>query len=533
MPRLVNILLIALMVCVIFSVSLTPLRSTNDTWWHLKTGKMLLERGLDLPEFDIFAYTSENIPWHNHEWLAQVIFFLFYGLGDGTVQNGIQLVILLKALVIVLTYLFIFFLAFQETRSIPIAVLVSVWSLLLARRTLYQRPPIFTYLFFSGYLFLLRECYTGRLKRTWLWILPLAMILWVNLHGGFLVGVIAVGAYVVADIVKGKTLRDKRIWKNGALLLSCILASLLNPSTYHVWLLPGRVMQDIGLVRIIPELHSPDFFYTISFEVLILFLVLAFALAKKKVLTLAEGLVLIFFMHQAIQHIRHLPLVGIVAAPICARLLHVLKNDYCPEKIRRFVPLFAGGIFVLLSGYIVFNHRESGGSFFERNLNYSRGLGYHETNYPVPEADFIIANDFKGRMYNQINIAGYLIWRLSPEYHKVFTDSRYDIFGGKFMRHEQIIQGGLDKKVYPDDFTWDELLDKWDINFILITGGAPVNPLLEESGRWKLVYHRIQPHSRTTRSGYKIYLRNVPENQSLITRCLNSFKIAYPQFELE
>jgi hypothetical protein len=173
------------------------------------------------------------------------------------------------------------------------------------------------------------------------------------------------------------------------------------------------------------------------------------------------------------------------------------------------------------------SHRE-GESFVDRNRNLLKGIGFYERNYPVPEANFIIANEFTGKMYNQINEAGYLIWRLSPEHHKVFTDSRYDIFGGRFMRHEQIIQNGYDRKISPDDPTWDDLLDLWKVNFILITADAPVNPLLRESGKWRLVYHRLPPNALTTRDGYKIYIRDIPENKDLIERCLRSSRFINP-----
>lgn len=520
-----NIILVILLAIFVLSVSLTPLRSTNDAWWHLKTGKILVDRGWKLPEKDIFAYTSEDIPWHNHEWLAQILFFYCYQLGDGTDQGGIRMVVFFKGLILLLTYLAIFAFCYRESKSVPISVLCAMWALLLARRTIYPRPPIISYLFFAGYLFLLRECWMERISKRWLWALPFVMILWVNLHGGFLVGIIAVGAYVSADIIKNiaqkKNLFDRDILLKIALLFACIFASLINPYTYRLYLLPMRVMSDIGLVRIIPELHSPDFFFTKSFEALIIFLIIAFAVMKKNILSLAEAFLLVFFLHQAIQHVRHIPLIGIVAAPVCARLLLRLQEDYLSSKWKNLASYGWSVLVILIFFQTIFNHRE-GESFVDRNRNLLNGIGYYEGNYLVPEANFIIENQFKGRMYNQINDAGYLIWRLSPEYHKVFTDSRYDIFGGRFVRHEQIIQNGIDRKLSPEDKTWDELLELWNVNFILITADAPVNPLLKDSGIWRLVYHRLPQYAQTTRAGYKMYIRDIPENKNLIERCLRS-----------
>lgn len=526
-----NIILIFLLGIFVLSVSLTPLRSDNDAWWHLKTGKILVDRGWKLPENDIFAHTSENIPWHNHEWLTQILFFHFYQMGDGTDLGGVRMVVIFKGLILLLAYLLIFWYCLRETKNVPISVLCAMWAVLLARRTIYPRPPIVTYLFFAGYLFLLRECWMGRIRRRWLWTLPFVMIPWVNLHGGFLLGIIAVGAYVAADIIKiiawRKSPFNRDILVKTVLLSACVVASLINPYTYRLYLLPARVMSDIGLVRIMPELHSPDFFFTKSFEALLIFLVIAFAVMKRNILSLAEGFLLIFFLHQAIQHVRHVPLIGIVAAPVCARLLLSLQEDYLSPRWKN-LPSYAWSVLViLLFFHTLMSHRE-GESFVDRNRNLLKGIGFYERNYPVPEANFIIANEFTGKMYNQINEAGYLIWRLSPEHHKVFTDSRYDIFGGRFMRHEQIIQNGYDRKISPDDPTWDDLLDLWKVNFILITADAPVNPLLRESGKWRLVYHRLPPNALTTRDGYKIYIRDIPENKDLIERCLRSSRFINP-----
>ncbi|MBN1900616.1 hypothetical protein JW926_04735 [Candidatus Sumerlaeota bacterium] len=526
-----NITLICLLAIFALSISLTPLRSDNDAWWHLKTGKILADRGWKLPQNDVFAFTSEDIPWHNHEWLTEVLFFYFFQMGDGTDQGGVRMVVIFKGAILLLTSLLIFWFSFRETKSVPISVLCAIWAMLLARRTVYPRPPIMSYLFFAGYLFLLRECFTGRISKRWLWVLPFAMIPWVNLHGGFILGIIAIGTYVSADVIKDIIQRKSPFHRDmvmkAGLLFACILASLVNPYTYRLYLLPGRVMTDVGLVRIIPELRSPDFFFTKSFEALLIFLIIVFAVMKKNILSLAEGFLLIFFLHQGIQHVRHVPLAGIVAAPVCARLFSSLQEDYLPSRWKK-AAFYGWSVLVIFLFFLTLMSRREGESFLDRNRNLLKGIGFYERNYPAPEANFIIANQFTGRMYNQINDAGYLIWRLSPEHHKVFTDSRYDIFGGTFMRHEQIIQGGIDRKIYPQDKTWDELLEFWNVNFILITADAPVNPLLQDSGTWRLVYHRLPRYAKTTREGYKIYIRNIPENKDLIERCLRSSRFVTP-----
>ncbi|HOE63119.1 MAG TPA: hypothetical protein PKW18_09180 [Candidatus Sumerlaeota bacterium] len=528
MPRAIKIILIIFFIAFAASFFLTPIRSDNDVWWHVKTGKIIVESRA-LPANDILAYTSEEIPWHNHEWLAQVIFFAVYTLGDGTEQSGFQMVILLVALLLIAAYLILLGHCWRETKSLPIAILAAVWAVLMSRRTIYPRPPVFSYGFFAFYLWLFREVDEKRLRRRWLWALPPLMVFWVNIHGGFMLGLIVIGSYGLTRLVQ--TLMEKKPLSQSSgiyyfiILGASLFATLMNPYTYNLYLLPARVMSDTGLVRIIPELHSPDFFYTIAFEAMILFLMGASFALRKKIISLPEGLLIIFFMHQGIQHVRHVPLVGIVAAPVCARIVKAFSESISSEWLKARAPAFISLGVIMLIAWTLLNHRE-GESFLERNRRFFAGEGYYENSFPVAEANFIAANNFSGRMFNQINDAGFLIWRLSPERHKVFTDSRYDIFGGKFMRHEQIIQLGLDRKIYPDDETWDELLERWKVNFIVISADAPVNSQLEKSGSWEMVYHRLPRYARSSREGYKIHIRNVPENKDLIERCRRSFSAA-------
>ena len=66
-----------------WSFAFVPLRASQDEWWHLKTGRWIVEHGR-LPTTDIFTYAGEGLRWHNHEWLAQVIFYGVYAAGDCT-----------------------------------------------------------------------------------------------------------------------------------------------------------------------------------------------------------------------------------------------------------------------------------------------------------------------------------------------------------------------------------------------------------------------------------------------------------------
>jgi len=530
-----KIILVVLFLClivVVFSFGFTPVRSSNDVWWQLKGGKYIVEhRGL--PRYDVFTFTGENIEWHNHEWLAQVIMYGAYALGDTSEFGGLRCVITLKTLVLVATFLLLCWFIYMRSQSWLLAVLFALIAAAVSKRTIYPRPPVFSYLLFAGYLYVLWGYWSGRLTWRWLIALPLLMVLWVNLHGFFVLGILLLGVYLVASLLQNfytcnilhEPLDAQQIHRTRtlALLLGlCILASLINPYGYKLCMLGWRFMGNKDLLRIIPELRSPDFFFTRGYEFMIAFLLIGFMVVKRKIPSLAELFIIAIFFHLSIQHVRYLPLFALAAAPLCGWLARELLQEV-PSQFRRPTHYALFGAVLIFSVYSVAHHRE-GESYLERNLQLARGMEFRQGNYPVKVCDFIIANDFSGNMYNQINYAGYMIWRLSPEYHKVFTDSRYDVFGDKFVWDEQRIQLGIDRSA--PAYSWDELLDlKYGINFIVISRDAPLNVRLKDHPDWRLVFWWIPLRSASSLAGYNIYVRNTPENQALIARCENSFRL--------
>src|SRR2546426_308889 len=83
-------LLAAAMVCWLWK----PLQHANDIWWHLASGRYMVQHGL-LPRTDVFSFTANGRPWINHEWLFQIAAFLSFQIA------GLKGVLLLKVFLIV------------------------------------------------------------------------------------------------------------------------------------------------------------------------------------------------------------------------------------------------------------------------------------------------------------------------------------------------------------------------------------------------------------------------------------------------
>ncbi|MFH0793887.1 MAG: hypothetical protein V2A74_07640, partial [bacterium] len=158
-----------------------------------------------------------------------------------------------------------------------------------------------------------------------------------------------------------------------------------------------------------------------------------------------------------------------------------------------------------------------------RNIQLFAGREYTDADYPREMCDFIIEMDIPGRMFNQGNYSGYLMWRLSPETKKVFTDNRYDIFGSDFVWDELAIADGDEGD--KNHASWAELLDKYDINFIVIPRSAGLVERLRGNDNWTRVYYWIPEGRDPRREGFAIYVRNTAQNQEAIARCLKRFDV--------
>src|SRR5215212_10096506 len=160
--------------------------SDGDFWWHLKTGEYTINTH-SIPRTDFFSFTNYGRVWIAHEWLSEAIFYGIYS------RFGFNALIVLFALLTAVT----FWITFKRTESHPViggfAVFLGIWTVLPG---IGVRPRVFTLLLSSVYLALLaRYVRRGEPRHLW-WLVPL-MALWVNLHGGFLIGLVLIGLTIV------------------------------------------------------------------------------------------------------------------------------------------------------------------------------------------------------------------------------------------------------------------------------------------------------------------------------------------------
>jgi hypothetical protein len=171
---------------------------------------------------------------------------------------------------------------------------------------------------------------------------------------------------------------------------------------------------------------------------------------------------------------RHIPLFAIVAAPILARSwLTVLPGSRLAggESMQQSAkPIFAVLNWLLLvvavGTAVVWSVTKIGGN--EAAI---------VARYPAAAVDYLEASGLdQARGYNSYNWGGYLIWRGVP----VFVDGRADVYGDPFLLYY--------RRTFDVRPGWQEPLDEYDVDYVLMENGTPLTAVLAASPDWTEVY---------------------------------------------
>jgi len=505
--RIIHTLLLGLVLGVAFSFGFTPERSDNDVWWHLKTGQFIVENGYRLPVVDPLNHMVEKagIAWHNHEWAAQILYWWTYLAGEQSGVGGLRALLLGKALILGFTYLALALFAARMAGATLPGILAALLAAEVGRRTFYARPPVFTYPMLVGLYALLHAVRVERLGKRWLAAVLPFFCLWANVHGGWAAGLVMLGCFGVGACVESLQrhyratplialprafLRDVLPWAGAGLL--AVVGTLGNPGMHHLYGIFGRVMKDQQLVGAIGELAPPDVRFTGFFLFSILLFVVLGLAVRRPFPHAAEYLLLPFFLWQALHHVRHLTLWGLLMAPTLAWLLGEALRQL-PKGVAGLARAALVGIALLASAYWV-AWRSEGGTYLQRNAELARGTAFYREAYPAESADFLRDASLvglRGELYNLDYYAGFLIWRLSPQPYRVFSDPRFDIFGGDIMR---LANGLLEA---PDG--WDATLRQHDVNIALLPLGKILTQAMIRDADWELLFWELR--ARPTRDG--------------------------------
>jgi hypothetical protein len=286
-----------------------PAVAGSDLWWHLASGRDIWASG-GLASHDPYSFTAGDAPWLNHEWLWGTIYWAAYSLHtDAVAWLNLALLVLISATGAVL--------AWRESGSLCAAVAVT-WAAAATAHWFFDiRPHLWTLLFVEIVVLTREERWAP-----WLW--PGLVVVWANLHGGFVFGVGTIGLFaVVRTLERSVSARaielPRREWLGVA---GALAATLATPWGVHVLDYPLAYLNSASPFRQILEWHPPEFALDPGlFEGRFWLLALAFAASipfaiRRDRYTIALAAV---SLAMAVTSRRFIPLFAITAAPVIAR----------------------------------------------------------------------------------------------------------------------------------------------------------------------------------------------------------------------
>jgi hypothetical protein len=427
-----------------------------DLGWHLRTGELIAQMHA-VPHQDSFSSTKMGAPWIAHEWLSEIIMYSLMRLG------GTAALILFFALVVTAAFAIVY--ARCESRPYGAGLLV-LWAAVVTIPAWGARPQMFTMLLASGFLWILDHFRSTENPRQ-LWLLPVLMVLWVNLHAGFAVGIALILLYAAGEWLSGSR---KRLIAMIVSAIACALVIPLNPNGFRLYAYPFQTLNTSSIVGYIQEWASPDFHRPIYrlFLLFIIAAVLVLARARQR-LTAREGILFVSTLAAALGSARHIPFFVFVAVPILSRRLPQLA---APEARRPLKSVVHAAIAVL--------------ALFAAGLHASTALHdqprAERKEFPVSATAFLKQNALPSPVYNNYDWGGYLVAH-APEY-RVFVDGRSDLYGDALL--EETV------RAYEAQPGWETILDRHSAKTVFVGADAPLATVLRESSGWRNVFEDSQ-----------------------------------------
>ena len=216
---------------------LVPLPAV-DLAYQVRAGDEILASGA-LPAVDTWTYTIAGTQWVDHQWLAQVLLALGYGIG------GWELLAVARAALVVLALGLLLAALVERGTPARTAAILTLVAFLLAAPALALRPQLFAITIFAGLLWLI----SVRWWRPWAYLLmPILVVVWANVHGSFVLAPLILGYAFLEDVVAG------REWGRSLLvLLLGTVATVVNPFGVDVWTYAANIGTDPVISRAVSE----------------------------------------------------------------------------------------------------------------------------------------------------------------------------------------------------------------------------------------------------------------------------------------
>jgi len=414
---------------------------------------------------------------------------------------GLNAVAFFSALLIAVVFAIALRLAVLRGALLLITVPLLALAVAASSVHFFARPHIVTWLLLLIWFAVLEsDCGSPPARR--LWLLPPLMLLWVNMHGGFVLGFALLGLYLLSAILAYfarpdlRTQSRQRIRKFTLILGVSLVASLINPFGYHLHQHVFEYLSNRWLMNHIDEFRAPNFHGLPQqcFALLLIISIISLALVRQKP-PLRIVLVVLFAAFSGLYAARNLPVASLLLLVIIAPMLsqavrEALQNPEITSRAKRHLAGLEGyatridALDSRLSGHlwplaaivlgltICATHGRLGRTQI-------MSTGFDAQRFPSRAVDFIAVHEISGPVFSLDSWGGYLIYRLYPQ-TPVVVDDRHDLYGSDFMKK---YLGTI--RLVPQ---WNDLLEEQRVRWVLMPRQSALANMLREIPEWKLIY---------------------------------------------
>lgn len=239
----------------IAAASIEPI-PPHDYWWHLAMGRIIALTG-ELPTSNLFLYTvPADAPFANQPWLGQWLMFQvveWLGHGGGVWLRNILLLVAMGLVTWTAQS------RSKDARATGATLLIAI---ALAYPVLTVRTRMFAFVPFAVTLWAVAGFADGRLSRRWLAAVPIAAIVWANVHGSFILALALAGAIAAGVVVDGLIAERRVDWTRATPLVITTLvttvACMLTPLGLDTYVYVFRLALTSPVASSVSEWLPPD-----------------------------------------------------------------------------------------------------------------------------------------------------------------------------------------------------------------------------------------------------------------------------------
>lgn len=454
--------LAAVLAATVFAIARRGL-ADPDIWWHLRNAQYMFASHA-WPRADMYSYTVYGNSWIDHEWLAEIPYYLAWrGLGVVGVK-------LLSLLLLELTFAGLLYLCWRRSANIKASAAACYFAILVGSVSFGPRTILFGYAYLLVLLFIL-ENFRAHGKAS-LWLLPVLFCIWINTHGSWSLGLIVFAIFIAGGLFNGRwgsveaaRWTAPQLRRLGAAMAASIVAVFVNPHGYRLVLYPLDMAfrQKLNIAHV-AEWSSVDFHdLRGKFALLLVITLLVGSLLGRHRLQMYELGFVLFGIYAAFTYVRFLFLAGILAAPLIAAMLNFIPQ-YRPEVDR---PVLNAAIIAGALAFVVWG--------FPTSRELSQSI---DREYPAEALPQLVALPPSDHVLNYYLWGGYLGW--SDPTFRDFIDSRVDVF-----EYAGVLKDYLDLLELKNP---SAILDKYQIRCVLFPPDEPLSYALAHDPQWKTVF---------------------------------------------